>query len=66
MVVAVAISMAEPAAAQGELPGLVTNSVNLDGRLHVAGAATAQRLTYWSRGPRGPMQSTGRYMCPTA
>ncbi len=48
----------------GDAPGTVTDLVELAGRLHVRGAVTAERFTYWSRGPRGPMQSTGVLYLP--
>ncbi|WP_309139059.1 lipase family protein [Nocardia cyriacigeorgica] len=64
-VVAVTVVLANPvAAAQPEAPGTVTGSVTLSGRLLVPEAASAQRLTYWSRGPRGPMQSTAAVYLP--
>ncbi|WP_234390946.1 alpha/beta hydrolase [Nocardia suismassiliense] len=65
VVISVGLAFATPAvAAVGEAPGTVTNSVELTGRFRVDGAATAERLTYWSRGPRGPMQSTGVIYVP--
>ncbi|GAA5092213.1 prolyl oligopeptidase family serine peptidase [Nocardia iowensis] len=65
VVISVAVVLATPAAARaGEAPGTVTNLTELTGRFRVDGAATAERLTYWSRGPRGPMQSTGAVYVP--
>ncbi|MBF6167865.1 lipase [Streptomyces gardneri] len=65
VVVSVTVALAGPADARvGEAPGTVTDRVELAGRLRVQGATTAERLTYWSRGPRGPMQSTGVLYLP--
>nr|WP_280238327.1 lipase family protein [Nocardia abscessus] len=65
VVVSVTVALAGPAGARvGEAPGTVTDLVELAGRLHVRGATTAERLTYWSRGPRGPMLSTGVLYLP--
>ncbi len=65
VVVSVAVALATRATAgAGEAPGTVTQLAELTGRFRVDGAATAQRLTYWSRGPRGPMESTGVVYLP--
>ncbi len=65
VVVSMTVVLGGPAEARvGEAPGTVTNLVELAGRLHVQGAVTAERFTYWSRGPRGPMQSTGALYLP--
>ncbi|MEU7144062.1 lipase family protein [Nocardia sp. NPDC046473] len=65
VVISVGVALASPAVASAsEAPGTVTNQAELTGRFRVDGAATAQRLTYWSRGPRGPMQSTGAVYVP--
>ncbi|WP_228838282.1 lipase family protein [Nocardia amamiensis] len=65
VVVSMTVVLGGPAAARvGEAPGTVTELVELAGRLHVQGAVTAERFTYWSRGPRGPMQSTGVLYLP--
>ncbi|WP_280232857.1 lipase family protein [Nocardia cyriacigeorgica] len=65
VVLAAAIVLASPvAAAPPDSPGTVTGAVALSGRLLVAEAASAHRLTYWSRGPRGPMQSTAAVYVP--
>ncbi|WP_324191332.1 lipase family protein [Nocardia cyriacigeorgica] len=64
-VLAVAVALANPvAAAAAEAPGAVIGAVELSGRLSVPAAASAQRLTYWSRGPRAPMQSTAAVYLP--
>lgn len=63
--VAVAVALSAPAAAQGsDAPGVVTETVELSGALRVDGAALAERITYWSRGPRWPMQSTAAIYLP--
>ncbi|MFG1793787.1 lipase family protein [Nocardia sp. NPDC049149] len=65
VVVSMALALAPPASAQSaDGPGTVTNLAELTGRFRVAGAATAERMTYWSRGPRGPMLSTGAVYLP--
>nr|WP_280452817.1 lipase family protein [Nocardia cyriacigeorgica] len=64
-VLAVTVVLANPVgAAAAEAPGAVTDTVELSGRLSVPAAASAQRLTYWSRGPRAPMQSTAAVYLP--
>lgn len=65
VVVSVTVALAGPAdAGVDEAPGTVTDLAELADRLHVAGATTAERLTYRSRGPRGPMLSTGVLYLP--
>ncbi|MEV6559921.1 lipase family protein [Nocardia sp. NPDC051756] len=65
VVISVGVALAPQAmASAGEAPGTVTDQVELTGRFRVDGAETAERLTYWSRGPRGPMQSTGVVYVP--
>ncbi|GAA5049590.1 lipase family protein [Nocardia callitridis] len=64
LVVVSASLLPTTAAAHAQQPGVVTDSSAIEGRLHVAGAASATRLTYWSRGPRGPMRSTGVVYVP--
>ncbi|WP_309139300.1 alpha/beta hydrolase family protein [Nocardia cyriacigeorgica] len=64
-VVAVAVVLANPVAASAvEAPGTVIDSVALSGRVQVPAAASSHRLTYWSRGPRAPMQSTAAVYLP--
>ncbi|BDT87102.1 lipase [Nocardia cyriacigeorgica] len=64
-VVAVAVVLANPVAASAvETPGTVIDSVALSGRVQVPAAASSHRLTYWSRGPRAPMQSTAAVYLP--
>ncbi|MBF6482251.1 lipase, partial [Nocardia cyriacigeorgica] len=64
-VLAVAVVLANPVAASAvQAPGAVTDAVVLSGRLSVPAAASAQRLTYWSRGPHAPMQSTAAVYVP--
>lgn len=64
-VLAVTIALTNPvAAAAAEAPGALIGAVELSGRLSVPAAASAQRLTYWSRGPRAPMQSTAAVYLP--
>uniref|UniRef100_UPI003CCB986C lipase family protein n=1 Tax=Nocardia donostiensis TaxID=1538463 RepID=UPI003CCB986C len=45
-------------------PGVVTDTAPMPGSLQLAEAGEVQRLTYWSRGPRGPMQSTAAVYIP--
>ncbi|MEV6280029.1 lipase family protein [Nocardia sp. NPDC051832] len=64
VVIALAVALAPPASAQSTAPGTVTEVVTAPERVRLAAAASAQRITYWSRGPRGPMQSTGMVYLP--
>ncbi|MEV0248334.1 lipase family protein [Nocardia sp. NPDC050712] len=64
VVLALAVAPAPVTAAEATAPGLVTEVADAPERVRPAGAAVAQRLTYWSRGPRGPMQSTAMVYLP--
>ncbi|WP_433192371.1 lipase family protein [Nocardia sp. CA-107356] len=63
--VAMTVASAGSVSAQGrDDPGVVIETMQLSGALRVRGAALSQRITYWSRGPRGPMQSTAAIYLP--
>lgn len=62
-----AITLGEPVVARSapQNPGAVAGVVPLPDSARLAAAgAEQQRLTYWSRGPRGPMQSTASVYVP--
>ncbi|MGW0249269.1 lipase family protein [Nocardia goodfellowii] len=64
VVLVLAVALAPPASAQSTAPGVVTDVAAAPEHVRVTGAASERRITYWSRGPRGPMQSTEMVYLP--
>lgn len=59
------IVVAPPGSAEpGTAPGTVVDSAVLSASMRVDVAGAAQEFTYWSRGPREPMQSLGALYLP--
>ncbi|MEU8898584.1 lipase family protein [Nocardia sp. NPDC048505] len=62
--VVIALGAAPPAGASAPEAGVVTEVASAPEQVRLADADSARRLTYWSRGPRGPMQSTEMVYLP--
>lgn len=65
VLVAATVAVAVPAAAQpGDAPGVVIDVSAVPDQVWVEEADAGYRMTYWSRGPRGPMRSTAVIYLP--
>ncbi|MET7772131.1 lipase family protein [Nocardia sp. NPDC005366] len=65
MVLAVTVALSGPVTAEpADAPGSVTEVSPLPAEVSVPEASAGHRLIYWSRGPRGPMLSSGALYLP--